>query len=121
MEQTIMTNIVDAQSLDDLENVWRAAVPDIENLPEDQAAEIIQLKNERKAEIETGIYRRRMNSKVLGTVDVVFDTHKPDSAEVEGVPYSKTELDTLISKSLDRERLLEVHRVKKSFKGTVNP
>lgn len=108
-------------SLDDLQKTWVDYAEQWMRLSKDQAAKIIQLKDERKAEIETGIYRRRMDSKTLGVVDVVFDTHKPDKATVDGAEYSLPELRDLLSRKISHDDLRTVHQVKQEFAGTVIP
>lgn len=121
MEQVIIENIERCQSLNFLAEFWKETIPNISKMPEDQAAKIIQIKDMRKDEIQTGIYRWLMDSKILGTVDVVFDTHKPDQATVDGSAYSNSEMEDLHSRNLAADDILMIHQVKQEFEGTVKP
>lgn len=121
MRDQAQQRIKSCHSLEALQRIWAKNSQKWKSLPMDQAAAIIQLKDRRKEEIKNGIYRRRMDSKILGVVDVVFDTHKPDQAMVGGVPYSNQELTDLISRGISAADLITVHEVIRSFEGHVIP
>ena len=70
----------------------------------------IHIHNIRKSEERR--FQGLMQSAILGVVDVVFDTHKPDQSVVDGCEYSNDELADLISRGLSADRLREIHQIK---------
>jgi len=104
-----MENLANCQSLDALAKVWEAAVQDIAKMPEDQAKEIIELKDYRKAQLTNSTQIiRQVKSKVLGqTAKMVLDPNTPDEVVFDGARYSVDEINKL--KTLDRENLIAAH------------
>ncbi len=117
MLEQAQKQIESCRSLEALKDVWAENAERWKDLPKNEAAKIIRLKDHRKEEIETGFYQRWMDSKTLGVVDVVFDARNPDLAMVDGVVYSNAEMRDLIGRGLPADELRAVHETKKAFDG----
>ena len=68
---------------------------------------------------EQRIFKRVMDSAVIGQVELVFNLDDPETVLVDGIRYTTQELKDLISHNMDANDLRAVHNVKKNFEGSI--
>lgn len=121
MLEKAINQIEKCNSLEALQKTWMDNAGPWSQLPREKAEFLIQLKESKKNELKSRIYRRTMTSPILGEVELIFNQDEPGRAMVDGCEYSNTELVNLKSRNLSPDRLQKIHQMKKEFGGQVIP
>ena len=67
----------------------------------------------------SGVHEWIMESPILGRVSLAHDPKQPDQVMVDGVAYSRDEVNILLDKGLSADDLRAAHEIKRTFEGIV--